>query len=149
MLTATSLVGQGGTFVVHTVLGDDTAPSDRIVIDGGAATGSTRLDFRTAGEGDADNGRRHSDRRCHQWRDDDAGRLRVDAATRTPFVDYDLVRGGLKPSHPENWYLRSTYRPELSLDAAGPMVAQLYGQTLLDTLHERVGDEERLRVGRN
>ena len=55
------------------------------------------------------------------------------------------MRGGLSPTNTENWYLRSNYRPELSLDAAGAVVAQLYGQTLLDTLHERVGDEERLR----
>jgi len=37
------------------------------------------------------------------------------------------------------------YRIETSLDAALPSMALLYGRTLMDTLHERVGEEEDLR----
>jgi outer membrane autotransporter protein len=76
---------------------------------------------------------------------------------------YLLYHGSTDGSAPENWYLRSTvdclldpassacagpdphhpnYRPQTSLYAAVPSMALLYGRTLLDTLHERVGDEE-------
>ncbi len=37
------------------------------------------------------------------------------------------------------------YRAEVSLYVALPSLAQLYGRALLDTLHERVGEEEDLR----
>lgn len=37
------------------------------------------------------------------------------------------------------------YRQEVSLIAALPAMASIYGRTLVDTLHERVGDEELLR----
>jgi len=37
------------------------------------------------------------------------------------------------------------YRPETSLDTAAPALALIYGRNLLDTLHERVGEEEDIR----
>lgn len=36
------------------------------------------------------------------------------------------------------------FRQEVSLIAAAPAMAQVYGRTLIDTLHERVGDEQLL-----
>jgi outer membrane autotransporter protein len=41
---------------------------------------------------------------------------------------------------------RPDFRPETSLYAAIPALALAYGRTLLDTLHERVGEEEHLRA---
>jgi outer membrane autotransporter protein len=41
------------------------------------------------------------------------------------------------------------FRPETSLYAAIPSLTLLYGRTLLDTLHERVGEEEHLRGRRD
>ncbi|MBJ7514966.1 MAG: autotransporter outer membrane beta-barrel domain-containing protein [Stenotrophomonas sp.] len=41
--------------------------------------------------------------------------------------------------------LPPAYRQEVSLIAAAPAMAQVYGRTLIDTLHERVGDEQLLR----
>jgi len=88
----------------------------------------------------------------------------------TPVVagpyEYDLFHGSADASGPENWYLRSTlncslapnaevcapptpppphFRIETSLNAALPSIALLYGRNLMDTLHERVGDEEDIR----
>ena len=89
----------------------------------------------------------------------------------TPVVagpyEYDLFHGSVDASGPQNWYLRSTlncsleptaevclpptppapphFRIETSLNAALPAIALLYGRDLLDTLHERVGDEEDIR----
>jgi autotransporter family porin len=79
--------------------------------------------------------------------------------------EYGLFRSSVDASNDQAWYLRSTidcaltpsdpvcsapglgptpanFRPETSLYAAIPSMALLYGRTLLDTLHERVGDEE-------
>ena len=51
-LTVMNYGGTGGTIQLNTFLGDDSAPSDRLVIDGGAGTGATKLDIRnTTGPG--------------------------------------------------------------------------------------------------
>jgi hypothetical protein len=51
-LTAMNYTGVGGTIQLNTFLGDDSAPSDRLIINGGAATGATKLDIRnTTGAG--------------------------------------------------------------------------------------------------
>jgi hypothetical protein len=51
-LTAVNYTGMGGGIVLNTFLGNDSSPSDRVIIDGGAATGATRLDIRnTTGPG--------------------------------------------------------------------------------------------------
>ncbi|MDR2219775.1 MAG: autotransporter outer membrane beta-barrel domain-containing protein [Methylobacillus sp.] len=56
---------------------------------------------------------------------------------------YELFRGSVDgTTAPQNWYLRSTgNRPETSLYPALPSMALVYSDLLLDTLHERVGDE--------
>ncbi len=82
-----------------------------------------------------------------------------------PF-EYTLFRGSVDPSNPQAWFLRSTincnlapgtpgcptpptppspvipdFRQEVSLFAAIPALTLLYGRTLIDTVHERVGEE--------
>lgn len=42
-LTVTNLIGNGGTITMYTVAGDSSSPTDKLVIDGGQATGSTGL----------------------------------------------------------------------------------------------------------
>ncbi|MCL2656710.1 MAG: autotransporter outer membrane beta-barrel domain-containing protein [Betaproteobacteria bacterium] len=85
--------------------------------------------------------------------------------------EYTLFHGSVDASGPQNWYLRSTlncslapdaevcaqppgptppapppdYRIETSLNAALPSMALLYGRKLIDTLHERIGEEEDIR----
>ena len=111
-LTAMNYTGVGGTIQLNTFLGDDSAPSDRLVIDGGAGTGATKLDIRnTTGPGAETVAN---------------GILVVQAtggATTTPGAfalangelragafDYDLFRGGLNPSNLANdWFLRSSF----------------------------------------
>ena len=109
---AMNYTGVGGTIQLNTFLGDDSAPSDRLVIDGGAGTGATKLDIRnTTGPGAETVAN---------------GILVVQAtggATTTPGAfalangelrpgafDYDLFRGGLNPSNLANdWFLRSSF----------------------------------------
>lgn len=71
--------------------------------------------------------------------------------------EYSLFHGSIDGSGPENWYLRSAlectldptapvcFRQETSIYAAIPSLALQYGRTVLDTLHERVGEEEDIR----
>ncbi|RPD94274.1 autotransporter outer membrane beta-barrel domain-containing protein [Candidatus Pantoea deserta] len=42
-LTVTNLVGNGGTITLNTVAGDSSSPADKLIIDGGQATGTTGL----------------------------------------------------------------------------------------------------------
>lgn len=81
--------------------------------------------------------------------------------------EYTLSHGGIGPDSGDgNWYLRSTLncdllpaaeeckqpgpvphlRVETSLYAAIPSMAILYGRAMLDTFHERVGEEKDQRV---
>lgn len=139
-------IGQGGTVKLYTVLGDSNSPSDRIVINGGAASGHTTLQVAnvdglgaaTTGNGillvEATNGatttaqgskdafslyRGHVDAGAYEYR--------LHAA--------DAVGAG------ENWYLRSEYRAEVPLATA--LAAQLRQSSLamLGNLHRRSGDE--------
>ncbi|KRE17271.1 hypothetical protein ASE66_30720 [Bosea sp. Root483D1] len=71
--------------------------------------------------------------------------------------EYSLYRGSVDASGPDNWYLRSQipptpgpspepstpipdYRREVSLYAALPAMGLIYGRTIIDSLHERVGE---------
>jgi outer membrane autotransporter protein len=109
-LTVVNYIGQGGTIGLNTYLGDDSSPSDRLIISGGSATGSTTLTIHnTAGPGAQTTAN---------------GILVVNAvggATTAPGAftiangelrggafDYDLFRGGVSGS-PNNWFLRSDF----------------------------------------
>ena len=104
-----------------------------------------------------------------------AGAFNLTAPVVAGPYEYDLFHGSVDASGPQNWYLRSTldcslapnaevcappppptpptppipppphFRVETSLNAALPAIALLYGRNLMDTLHERVGDEEDIR----
>ena len=109
-LTAVNYTGMGGGIVLNTYLGDDSSPSDRLIIDGGAATGATTLMIHnTTGPG----------------AETVANGILVvqatDGATTTPGAftlangelragafDYDLFRGGVSGS-PNDWFLRSDF----------------------------------------
>jgi outer membrane autotransporter protein len=165
LLTTTNYVGAGGTIAMNTFLGGDGSPSDKLVINGGTASGNSSLRITNAGgPGAVTTGN---------------GILVVDATNGTtapgafalagpvvagPF-EYKLFRGAPDPVA-DSWFLRSTidcaapgatsppcppagsgaappnFRVETSLYAAIPSLALLYGRNLLDTLHERVGEKE-------
>lgn len=165
-LTTVNYIGEGGAIGLNTYLGTDGSPSDRLVIDGGTATGNSFLRIaNTTGAGAVTTGN---------------GILVVDAingATTVPAAfalggpvvagpyEYTLHRSSVDASNSQAWYLRSTidcsvagapvppcpspnpptpipnYRAETSLYAALPAMVLGYGRNLIDTLHERVGEE--------
>jgi outer membrane autotransporter protein len=109
-LSTTNYTGVGGTIGLNTFLGGDNSPSDRLVINGGSATGSSLLRItNTGGPGEETTAN---------------GILVVNAingATTVPGAfslsngelragafDYDLFRGG-DPGSPNDWFLRSTF----------------------------------------
>ena len=49
VLTTTSYIGTGGTVAMNTFLGGDGSPSDKLVINGGSATGNSLLRITNAG----------------------------------------------------------------------------------------------------
>ncbi len=178
-LTTTNYVGNGGTLRLNTFLGDDSAPSDKLVIQGGSATGRSGLDIRnTTGAGDITSGNGILVVEAHSSTTTDAFAL-TGPVLAGPY-EYTLHRASLDTSGPENWYLRSTidcaapgaptppcpepdpdppgppvppvppnptpnYRDEVSLYTAIAPLALLYSRAVLDTLHERVGEETHLR----
>ena len=105
-----SYVGAGGSMDINTFLGGDGSPSDRLIVDGGAATGNTSVHVtNVGGPGALTTGN---------------GILIVNAvggATTAPGAftlsngelrggafDYDLFRGGVSGS-PNSWFLRSDF----------------------------------------
>ena len=110
-LTTASYVGQGGTLGLNTDLGNDTSPSDRLVINTGTATGNSSLRIsNTVGPGhmttangilvvDTTNGGTTG-----------AGAFALaNPELRGGAYDYRLFQGGLNGTNPDNWYLRSSF----------------------------------------
>ena len=161
-LTTTNYVGQGGTIGLNTFLGDDTSPSDRLVINAGTASGNSFLHFsNTGGPGalttangilvvDAINGATTT-----------AGAFTMaNPELRAGAFDYRLFQGGLNGSDPNNWYLRSTMimppippippvpptppmpiiGPELATYGVVQPMAQQLGRAMLGTHDDRFGD---------
>ena len=104
--------GQGGTLLIELVLGDDSSPSDKLVVSGGVASGSTPMlvvnvggtGALTTGNGipvvEAVNG----------------GTTALDAFMLAGRVaagpyEYVLYRGGLDVGTEADWFLRSTAPP--------------------------------------
>jgi len=166
---AGNYIGGGGTIALNTLLGSDGAPSDRLVISGGAASGSSFLRIINAGGlGALTTGNGILVVNTINGGTTAPGAFALTGLVAAGPYDYTLVRGSVDASNSQAWYLRSTldctlaptilpcnqpdpgaappdFRPETSLYAAIPSMTLLYGRNLLDTLQERVGDEEDLR----
>ncbi|MGN6223861.1 autotransporter family protein [Pseudoxanthomonas sp.] len=106
---AGNYVGDNAAVYLQTVLGNDDSASDRLVISGGRASGSTGLGiFNLGGSGAA------------TTRDGILVVQSLDGATSTADAfalfgpvaagafEYFLFKGGISPGTGENWYLRST-----------------------------------------
>ena len=113
-LTTVNYLGLGGVIGLNTFLGSDPSPSDRLVIDGGTASGSSPLRIANTDWAAA-----------HLTRGN--GILVVDTingGTTVPGTfslagpvvagpyEYTLFRSSVDPSNPQAWYLRSTINCE-------------------------------------
>jgi outer membrane autotransporter protein len=168
-LTTVNYTGAGGTIGLNTFLGTDGSPSDRLIINGGSATGLSSLRVTNAGGPGA------------QTVSD--GILVVQAingatTTATAFslarpvtagaFDYFLFRGGVSPGSQDSWFLRSSlvpgptpapgevlppstgapiplFQPDVALKSVVPSVARTLGLVTLGTFNERQGHQLLLR----
>ncbi len=110
-LTTNNYTSMGGRIVLNTFLGTDGSPSDRLIINGGTATGTTSiLIHNTGGSG------------AQTFANGIPVVLAINGATTAagafglaePVVagtsEYMLFRGGLNPgSDPQNWFLRDDF----------------------------------------
>lgn len=161
-------VGQGGQLELHTVVAGDGSPSDRLVIAGGTATGSTTLSIvNIGGEGDRTSGNGILLVDAISGGSTAAGAFSLGGLVVSGPYEYALYRGSKDGSGPDSWFLRSEipdppeppeppeppvppeppepplYRPEVSLYAAIQPAAALYGSDLIGTFHERFGESLR------
>jgi outer membrane autotransporter protein len=105
-------VGNGGGLYLRSVLGGDGSPSDRLVISGGNASGSTAVTVTNAGGAGAlitadgilvvqtTNGGTTA-----------PGAFGLSGAVVAGAHEYLLFRGGVSAGTADNWYLRSTLIP--------------------------------------
>ena len=148
-------IGAGGRLRLDTRLGSDGSPSDRLIMDTGAATGSTGLIVSNVGGQGAKtvaNGILVIE--TQNGGSTAAGAFALAAPVVAGPYEYSLYRGAADGSALDNWYLRSTldssspdYRAEVSLYSALPAMTLLYGRQLLNTPQERLDDSVALVGG--
>lgn len=117
--------GSGGAIRLQTVVGDDASASDRFVISGGTAEGTTGLAITNLGGAGAAtqqdgilvvqavNGATTS-----------SAAFGLSNAVAAGAYEYALFRGGVSAGSEENWYLRSTILPGSIPAAPDPAIAE-------------------------
>lgn len=108
-LTVSNYVGNGGTIALNTYLGTDNSPSDRLVIDGGTATGSTTLAItNNGGIGALTTANGIQVVETINGATTSATAFRLNAPLVAGAFEYSLHHGGIgADANNQNWYLRS------------------------------------------
>ena len=110
VLTTTSYTGAGGTIAMNTFLAGDGSPSDKLVINGGTATGMTGLMIHNSGGPGAETfGNGIQVVSAINGGATAPGAFTLAGEARAGAFDYDLFRGGIAGSSPNDWFLRSTF----------------------------------------
>ncbi|WP_187829449.1 autotransporter outer membrane beta-barrel domain-containing protein [Labrys sp. KNU-23] len=138
-------VGQGiSTITLDTTLGSDGSPSDLLVIDGGKASGSTKLDIENVGgAGAATTGNGIMVVNAINGATTESTAFSLAHAVAVNAFDYALYYSSLSPSQADqNWYLRSTGKLNPSSQTALPYADVLsnFAQATLGTLQQRTGN---------
>lgn len=106
---AGNYVGNGGSLFLHTQLGGDGSPSDKLAISGGTASGTTGIGIVNLGGAGAAtlqdgilvvqalNGATTA-----------SGAFALNSAVAAGAFEYFLFKGGVSAGTADNWYLRST-----------------------------------------
>lgn len=130
-------VGDGGTVELDTKLGDDSSPTDKLVITGNA-TGSTTLAINNVGGLGAQT--KDGIETVVVGGTSDAGAFKLAHAVAAGAYDYGLYMGGVSGKE-NNWFLRSTN--ELNSEAQTTVVyagaLSHFAQATLGTLQQRTG----------
>lgn len=102
-------VGLGGLLLIQTELGDDSSASDRLILSGGTASGSTGIsviNFGGAGASTTQDGIMVV--QAIDGATSGATTFALDAPVAAGAFEYYLFKGGVSAGSEENWYLRST-----------------------------------------
>ncbi|GHC63864.1 autotransporter [Limoniibacter endophyticus] len=106
---AGNYVGNGASLLLQTVLGNDTSPSDKLVISNGAATGSTAITVQNVGgAGGLTTGNGILVVEAINGGTTATGAFGLSGSVSAGAYDYALFRGGVTTDSVENWYLRSS-----------------------------------------
>lgn len=143
--------GDNGTLKLAAQQQGSEGTADKLVIDGGKASGHTTLDIDisrlgapTHGDGievvEARNGATTTAQSTR-----DAFTLGADHLEAGAF-EYHLFAGDLK-SQGENWYLRTDYRSEVPLFNGIAQAVRTGDMAVLSNLHKRMGDENSFTKG--
>ncbi len=101
--------GQNGLVFLDTVLAGDASPSDKLVINGGTASGNTGVVINNVGGAGASTA---SDGimvvQALNGATTSAGAFSLDGRVAAGAYEYFLFKGGVSANTTENWYLRST-----------------------------------------
>ncbi len=109
VLTTTSYIGTGGTLALNTFLAGDGSPSDKLIINGGSATGNSFLRITNAGGPGTETVANGIAVVQAIGGTTAPGAFALAGEVRAGAFDYDLFRGGLGGSNPNDWFLRSTF----------------------------------------
>ncbi len=138
--------GAGGTLELNTIFGSDNSPTDRLILDGGTATGATGLIVHRRGSGgngtdigilvvDARNGAITANTAFTLSSGSPSYRGGIGTLAVGAF-DYSLVKGG-NGGDPESWYLvmGDAVRPEAGVYLANFEAAEnMFSHTMHDRL---------------
>lgn len=112
VLTTPSYTGTGGTIGLNTFLGTDGSPSDRLVINGGSATGNSLLSIANAGgPGDLTTGSGIQVVSALNGGTTAAGAFTLGGPVGAGPYEYLLFQGGVTPGTENDWFLRSQLFP--------------------------------------
>lgn len=120
-LNVGSYVGNNGTIALNTVLGADNSASDKIVINGGTATGSTTLKVTNVGGTGAatvSNGIEVVQAAGGATTNASAFTL-AGGMIKAGAYEYYLAKGGVTAGTSEDWYLRNTVPAASTSPASG------------------------------
>ena len=112
VLTTTSYTGTGGTIAMNTFLGGDNSPSDRLVINGGTASGTSGLRITNAGgSGDLTLGNGIPVVVATNGGTTAPGAFGLSGPVVAGPYEYFLFRGGVTPGNENDWFLRNVAGP--------------------------------------
>ena len=112
VLTTTSYTGTGGTIALNTFLGGDNSPSDRLVINGGTASGTSGLRITNAGgSGDLTLGNGIPVVVATNGGTTAPGAFGLSGPVVAGPYEYFLFRGGVTPGNENDWFLRNVAGP--------------------------------------
>lgn len=102
-------VGNGGQLLLQSAVGDDSSPSDKLVVNNGTLTGSTLISVTNVGGAGAltrQNGIQLVQAQGTAVSDNTAFALKTPVSVGA--FDYRLFKGGITPGSENSWYLRSS-----------------------------------------